>query len=69
MRCFSKEAYHNEAFQEIHARGCNKKKPESNIFRIAVEKQAGTRGDTKITEDVYDVPVSSCSQKHCNSTS
>lgn len=57
-----KEAYLNDMLQKIHARGCSKEKPESKTFRTAVEKQAGTRGDPKITEDIYDVSVSCCPQ-------
>jgi hypothetical protein len=50
MRSRLKEECLDEAFQEIQARGCSNNKPESNTFRITVEKQAGTRGDTKINK-------------------
>jgi beta-phosphoglucomutase-like phosphatase (HAD superfamily) len=36
-----KEAYLDEAFQEIQARRCSNNKPEPKTFRRAVEKQAG----------------------------
>jgi hypothetical protein len=58
-----KEAYLNETFQGIQTRRCSKEKPEPKTFRTAVEKkQAGTRGDPKITEAIYDASVSSYSQ-------
>jgi hypothetical protein len=62
MRSLLKEPYINDAFQEIQTRGCSYNKPESNTFRTELEKLAGTRGDTKITEALYDVSVSSCYQ-------
>jgi hypothetical protein len=56
MRSRLKEECLDEAFQEIQARGCSNNKPESNTFRITVEKQAGR------SYMQYDVSVSSSFQ-------